>query len=67
MMLFANLVTKIRLCNGEMLFLSLVCQAVLLIFVEMLLKARIESHSRTHWALRCSVRYATIMPKPMIN
>lgn len=31
-------------------------------FAEMLLKAQIGSYSRTHWALRHGVRYATIMP-----
>jgi hypothetical protein len=41
MVLFANIFMKIRLCNGEMLFLSPICQAVLLIFVGMLSKARI--------------------------
>jgi hypothetical protein len=32
MVLFANIFMKIRLCNGEMLFLFPICQAVLLIF-----------------------------------
>lgn len=32
MVLSANIFMKIRLCNGEMLFLSPICQAVLLIF-----------------------------------
>jgi hypothetical protein len=32
MVLFANIFMKIRLCNGEMFFLSPICQAVLLIF-----------------------------------
>lgn len=32
MVLFANIFMKIRLCNGEMLFLSPIRQAVLLIF-----------------------------------
>ena len=33
MVLFANIFMKIRLCNGEMFFLSPICQAVLLIFL----------------------------------
>jgi hypothetical protein len=53
--------------NGEMLFLSPIRQAVLLIFAGILSKARIGSYSRMHWTLRRSVHYATILPKPMIN